>query len=42
MKRIRALLSPKYRFRSAETGEFVSKAFALLHPSTTVAERIDQ
>ena len=40
LKRIHALLSPRYRFRSAETGEFVSKAYALLHPGTTVRERI--
>jgi hypothetical protein len=39
--RIHALLSKRYRFRSAETGEFVSKAYALLHPATTVRERVD-
>jgi hypothetical protein len=38
--RTKALFSPRYRFRSAVTGEFVSKAYALLHPTTTVAERI--
>jgi hypothetical protein len=37
---IKALLSNRYRFRSAETGEYVSKAYALLHPSTTVRERV--
>jgi hypothetical protein len=41
IKRALALLSPHYRFRDAVTGEFVSKAYALLHPSTTVSERID-
>jgi hypothetical protein len=40
MKRIKALLSPRYRFRSAVTGAFVSKLYALAHPTTTVAERI--
>lgn len=39
--RIKALLSPRWRFRSAVTGEFVSKAYALLHPSTTVRERVE-
>ena len=37
-----ALISPKYRFRSAETGQFVSKAYALIHPKTTVRERVDE
>lgn len=40
LKRLIALASPRWRFRSAETGEFVSKAYALLHPSTTVRERV--
>jgi hypothetical protein len=40
IRRIRALLSPHWRFRSAVTGEFVSKAYALLHPATTVRERV--
>lgn len=31
------LLNRKYVFRSAETGEFVSRAYALLHPATTYA-----
>lgn len=35
-----ALLSHRWRFRSAETGEFVSKVYALLHPSTTVREKV--
>lgn len=40
MKRIVGLLSPRYRFRSAITGLFVSKAYALLHPTTTIRERV--
>jgi hypothetical protein len=31
---------PKYRYRSAETGEFVSRVYALLHPKTTVREKV--
>lgn len=30
-----------YRFRSAITGRFVSRIFALFNPSTTVRERKD-
>lgn len=37
---LKAALSPHWRFRSAITGEFVSKAYALLHPTTTVKERV--
>lgn len=33
-------LGPRYRYRSAETGAFVSRLFAALHPATTVRERI--
>lgn len=40
IRRIIGLLSPRYRFRSAESGLFVSKAYALIHPSTTVRERV--
>lgn len=40
LKRVIGLFSPRYRFRSAETGHFVSKAYALLHPATTVRERV--
>lgn len=36
----RARKGPKYRYRSAETGEFVSRLYALLHPATTVRERV--
>jgi hypothetical protein len=35
-----AVVSPRWRFRSAVTGGFVSKAYALLHPRETVRERI--
>ncbi len=38
--RIVGLLSPRYRFRSSETGLFVTKLYALAHPSTTVRERV--
>lgn len=31
---------PKYRYRSAETGEYVSRLYALLHPETTVGEQV--
>lgn len=37
----REVLRRKLRFRSAITGEFVSRLYALLHPATTVSERID-
>lgn len=37
---VKAVLSPSWRFRSAVTGEYVSKAYALLHPRETVRERI--
>jgi hypothetical protein len=40
IRRIIGLVSPRYRFRSAETGQYVSKAYALLHPGTTVRERV--
>lgn len=40
MKRIIGLVSPRYAFRSSITGKFVSKAYALLHPATTVRERL--
>lgn len=31
---------PKYRYRSAVTGEYVSLLYALLHPATTVREKV--
>jgi hypothetical protein len=41
LERTIALLSKRYRFRSAVTGHFVSKAYALLHPFTTVREFVE-
>lgn len=41
LERTIALLSPRWAFRSAITGQFVSKAYALLHPFTTVRERVE-
>lgn len=40
MKRIIGLLSPRYAFRSAVTGKYVSKAYALLHPRETIRELV--
>jgi hypothetical protein len=31
---------PRYRYRSAETGRYVSWLFAKLNPSTTIRERV--
>jgi hypothetical protein len=31
---------PKYRYRSAETGKYVSRLYALLYPKSTVRERV--
>lgn len=31
----------KYVYRSAKNGEYVSRLYALLHPLTTVRERVD-
>lgn len=31
---------PKFRFRSAITGRFVKKLFALLNPFSTVREKV--
>lgn len=38
--RRRDVLKPGYVFRSAITGQYVSRLFALLHPAHTVKERI--
>jgi hypothetical protein len=38
--RIVGLVSPSYKFRSSITGQYVSKAYALIHPRTTVRERV--
>ncbi len=37
--RRRDVLKPWLVFRSAVTGKFVSQAYALLHPATTVSEK---
>lgn len=37
--RKRDVLNPRYVFRSAITGRYMSRIYALLHPSTTVRER---
>lgn len=31
---------PKYRWRSAISGEFVSRLYALLHKETTIREQV--
>ena len=38
--RRRDVLNWRYRFRSAVTGRYVSRAFALLWPRETVRERV--
>lgn len=35
-----ALLNPRFVFRSSVTGQFVSRAYAALHPRTTVREKV--
>ena len=35
-----AVLSPRYRFRSAVTGLFVTRLYAALHPRETIRESI--
>ena len=42
IRRALALLNPRYRFRSAVTGEFVTRVYALAHPAFTVSERINR
>lgn len=39
IRRIDAV-KPGWRFRSAITGLFVTRLFALLHPATTIRERV--
>lgn len=39
IRHILATLHPRYAFRSAITGQFVTRAFALLHPRECVRER---
>lgn len=36
----RWILHPKYRFRDAGTGRYVTRLYALLHAGTTIAERV--
>ncbi len=38
--KLRHLVKRRYRFRSAETGKYVPRWYALCHPRTTVAERV--
>jgi hypothetical protein len=38
--RRRDVFDPRYRFRSAVTGEFVTRWFALRHPRECVRERV--
>lgn len=38
--RRRDVLKPGYVFRSAITGQFVTRLFALLHPKSTMKEKI--
>ena len=33
---------PRYRYRSAVTGQYVGYAYALLHPRETVRERVPE
>lgn len=37
--RKRDVMNPRYVFRSAVTGRYVSRLYALLHPKITVRER---
>jgi hypothetical protein len=34
------IIRRKYLYRDAETGRFVSRFYALLHPRSTVRERV--
>jgi len=36
----RARRGPRYRYRDAGTGKYVTHLYALLHPKTTVRERL--
>lgn len=38
--RRREVLNPRKRFRSAITGKFVTRLYALLHPAVTISERV--
>lgn len=35
-----AMLNPRYRYRSSVSGEFVTRAYAFLHPRETERERV--
>jgi hypothetical protein len=39
IRHIAAALDPRWRFRSAVTGHFVSRWYAITHPRSTVRER---
>lgn len=39
IRRAVKLVSPRYQFRSAVSGRYVSKLYALAHPATTYAVR---
>ncbi len=39
--RIIKFFTPRYLYRSAETGKWVSKAFAEANPATTTRERTE-
>lgn len=34
------MLDPRYVYRSSQSGRFVTRAYALLHPATTQRERV--
>ncbi len=34
------MFDPRYVYRDAGTGQFVNRAYAMLHPKTTVRERV--
>lgn len=38
--KLRHLVSRRWKYRSALSGRYVTRGYALLHPFTTVAERI--
>ena len=40
IRNLLATLHPLYRFRSAVTGQYVTRAYAALHPRECVRERV--
>lgn len=36
-----ARIKRRYKYRDASTGKYVSKLYALLHPGSTVKERVN-